>query len=232
MRRRCRRGRDLHGPHPLRLRPPRGPRRQAADHAAAPEEGVLALLDRAPVAPPRSTCWSTAPRSTTNALLERRLARVGLITTEGFRDVLELGRRDAAPRLWAHGGLHAADPARPAPRGARADGRGGRGGGAAGRGGGRGGGPAAPAAGCEAVVVHFLHAYRNPAHERRAARARRARSGPTPSSRRPRAPVGATRVRAGRRGGGQRGRAAGARPLPRADCATGSRRAAMPATSW
>ncbi|MCH2265591.1 MAG: hydantoinase/oxoprolinase family protein, partial [SAR324 cluster bacterium] len=30
---------------------------------------------------------------TTNALLERKVSRVGLITTRGFRDVLELGRR-------------------------------------------------------------------------------------------------------------------------------------------
>ena len=31
--------------------------------------------------------------ATTNALLERKISRVGLITTRGFRDVLELGRR-------------------------------------------------------------------------------------------------------------------------------------------
>ena len=31
--------------------------------------------------------------TTTNALLERKIARTGLITTRGFRDVLELGRR-------------------------------------------------------------------------------------------------------------------------------------------
>ncbi len=31
--------------------------------------------------------------TTTNAVLERKLARTGLITTAGFRDVLELGRR-------------------------------------------------------------------------------------------------------------------------------------------
>src|SRR6185437_8674105 len=31
--------------------------------------------------------------TTTNALLERKIARVGLITTRGFRDILELGRR-------------------------------------------------------------------------------------------------------------------------------------------
>ena len=31
--------------------------------------------------------------TTTNAMLERKIAKVGLITTRGFRDVLELGRR-------------------------------------------------------------------------------------------------------------------------------------------
>ncbi|VAV91866.1 N-methylhydantoinase A, partial [hydrothermal vent metagenome] len=31
--------------------------------------------------------------TTTNAVLERKLSRTGLITTMGFRDVLELGRR-------------------------------------------------------------------------------------------------------------------------------------------
>ena len=35
----------------------------------------------------------------TNALLERRTAPTGLITTEGFRDVLEMRRRDR-PRTW------------------------------------------------------------------------------------------------------------------------------------
>ncbi len=35
----------------------------------------------------------------TNALLERKGARVGLITTEGFRDVLEMRRRDR-PNTW------------------------------------------------------------------------------------------------------------------------------------
>ena len=31
--------------------------------------------------------------TTTNAVLERKLSRTGLITTSGFRDILELGRR-------------------------------------------------------------------------------------------------------------------------------------------
>jgi len=35
----------------------------------------------------------------TNALLERKGARIGIITTEGFRDVLEMRRRDR-PRTW------------------------------------------------------------------------------------------------------------------------------------
>ncbi len=35
----------------------------------------------------------------TNALLERKGARVGLITTKGFRDVLEMRRRDR-PHTW------------------------------------------------------------------------------------------------------------------------------------
>jgi N-methylhydantoinase A len=45
--------------------------------------------------------------TTTNALLERKVARTGLITTKGFRDVLELGRRTrpgsriSSPTTWA-----------------------------------------------------------------------------------------------------------------------------------
>ena len=136
---------------------------------AAPEEGVLALLDRAPVAPAALDLLIHGTTVTTNALLERQLARVGLITTEGFRDVLELGRRT---RPHAYGLMGSFTPLIPrdlrlgVPE--RMD--------AAGE-------VVVPldhaavetaarqllAAGCEAVVVHFLHAYRNPAHERRAA---------------------------------------------------------------
>ena len=35
----------------------------------------------------------------TNALLERKIAKTGLITTRGFRDVLEMRRRDR-PQTW------------------------------------------------------------------------------------------------------------------------------------
>ena len=107
--------------------------------------------------------------TTTNAVLERTFSRTGLITTAGFRDVLELGRRtrpqpygmtgtftpiiprdlrlEAVERMDAAGTVVIPldeDSVRTA---------------------------AARLldAGCEAAVVHFIHAYANPAHERRAA---------------------------------------------------------------
>ncbi|MDQ7080370.1 MAG: hydantoinase/oxoprolinase family protein [Paracoccaceae bacterium] len=106
--------------------------------------------------------------TTTNAVLERKLARTGLITTQGFRDVLELGRRT---RPQAYGMYGRFTPIIPrdlrleVPERLLADGSvrtpldeqavetAGR---------------ALLDKGCEAVVVHFLHAYANPAHERRA----------------------------------------------------------------
>lgn len=107
----------------------------------------------------------------TNALLERKVARTGLITTRGFRDVLEMRRRDR-PQTWGLRGQF--EPV--IPRDLRlevdervlADGsvlqpvdeeavR-----------------EAARAllrSGCEAVCVFFVNAYANPANERRAAEA-------------------------------------------------------------
>jgi len=41
----------------------------------------------------------------TNAIIERKGARCGLITTMGFRDVLELGRRDR-PHVYGLYGVH------------------------------------------------------------------------------------------------------------------------------
>jgi N-methylhydantoinase A len=103
--------------------------------------------------------------TTTNAFLERKIAKVGLITTKGFRDILELGRRtrpqpygmtgtfeplierpfrlEVAERMSAEGEVLV--PLDPAEVRARAEGL--------------------LAAGVEAVVIHFLHAYANPAHE-------------------------------------------------------------------
>jgi len=107
--------------------------------------------------------------TTTNAVLERKLSRTGLITTKGFRDVLELGRR-TRPQPYGMTGVFT--PLIPRNRRLEvsermdADGQ-----------------IVVPldeeevesAAskllddGCESVVIHFLHAYANPTHERRAA---------------------------------------------------------------
>ncbi len=107
--------------------------------------------------------------TTTNAVLERKLSRTGLITTRGFRDVLELGRR-TRPQPYGMTGqfvpLIPRDLRLEVPERMDADGN-----------------TLVPLdegavevaaqrlirAGCEAVVVHFLHAYANPAHELRAA---------------------------------------------------------------
>ena len=131
--------------------------------------GVLAAIEAAGADPAGLSAIIHGTTTTTNALLERKIARVGLITTRGFRDVLELGRRtrptaygltgtfvpliarelrmEVAERMDAEGmvltPLDEAAVARAA--------------------------QALLAAGCEAVVIHFLHSYINPVHEQRAA---------------------------------------------------------------
>ena len=131
--------------------------------------GVLAALERAGVDPASLDLLVHGTTTTTNALLERKLATTGLITTRGFRDVLELGRR-TRPKPYGLTGWF--EPL--IPRELRlevsermdAEGR-----------------VVVPldedavaaarellALGCESVVIHFLHAYRNPEHERRARR--------------------------------------------------------------
>lgn len=105
----------------------------------------------------------------TNAILERHGARLGLITTRGFRDVLELGRRtrphaygmigsyealverqhrlEVSERVSAEGDVLvplAEDELRAAVAMLREQ-------------------------GVEALVIHFINSYANPAHEQRAA---------------------------------------------------------------
>jgi N-methylhydantoinase A len=131
--------------------------------------GVIAALEAAGAELPSVDLIVHGTTVTTNAVLERRLARTGLITTAGFRDVLELGRRtrprpygmtgvfrpiiprdlrlEAAERMDAEGAVVTPldeDGVRAAAR-------------------------ALLAAGCESLVIHFLHAYANPVHELRAA---------------------------------------------------------------
>ncbi|ODP31603.1 hydantoinase/oxoprolinase family protein [Pandoraea sp. ISTKB] len=110
----------------------------------------------------------------TNALLERKVARTGIITTTGFRDVLEMRRRDRpatwglrgnfAPivprdlrlevdeRVLADGTIHTAVDIAQVEAAARA----------------------LLEAGCEAVCVFFVNAYANPENERLAVAAVRA----------------------------------------------------------
>lgn len=106
--------------------------------------------------------------TTTNAVLERQLAKTGLVTTQGFRDVLELGRRTRPQAYGMHGhftpviprDLRLEVPERMDARGRVLT-------------------PLDEDAlrvavsqlrdqGCEALVIHFLHAYANPTHELRA----------------------------------------------------------------
>lgn len=129
---------------------------------------VAALLEtRFPVAEIDLVVHGTT--TTTNAVLERRLARTGMITTRGFRDIIELGRRtrpqpygmtgvfvplisrnlrlEVSERIEASGRVRV-----PLDEGeVRAAVR------------------QLLDTGCESLVIHFLHAYANPAHELRAA---------------------------------------------------------------
>lgn len=102
----------------------------------------------------------------TNALLERKGARTGIITTEGFRDVLEMRRRDR-PTTWGLRGAYDPVVDRPDrvevaervladgrvlqavdPEAVKAQAR------------------ALAAAGCEAVCVFFINGYANAENER------------------------------------------------------------------
>lgn len=130
--------------------------------------GVLQALEAADADLATVATINHGTTTTTNALLERKIARVGLITTQGFRDVLELGRRT---RPQAYGLLGRFEPLIPrerrleVPERVTADGR-----------------VLTPldedalreaiarllAMQCESLVIHFLHSYCNPVHERRA----------------------------------------------------------------
>lgn len=131
-------------------------------------DGVFAALRQVAVDPSQVSAFVHGTTAATNALLELKGCRVGLITTRGFRDVLELGRR-TRPRPYGLTGIF--DPL--IPRELRlevteridAEGR-----------------ILIPLderevraaaidlldRGAEALVVHFIHSYVNQAHEQRA----------------------------------------------------------------
>lgn len=70
--------------------------RKVSSTPAAPEAAVLtgiaALLDEAGMTPDQVTAVLHGTTVGSNAILQRKGGRIGLITTAGFRDVLEIGR--------------------------------------------------------------------------------------------------------------------------------------------
>ena len=138
----------------------------AGDPAAGFMDGVAAL--GIPIS--QIDCLVHGTTTGTNAVLERKGAVCGLITTQGFRDVLELGRRTRPTNYGLAGSFEPLIPRElrlEVPE--RMD--------AAGR-------VVAPLdedavrraterlqeLGAESVVIHFMHAYANPDHERQCAR--------------------------------------------------------------
>jgi N-methylhydantoinase A len=139
----------------------------SGNYAEAIVQGVRELASAAGIAPDRIAELIHGTTVATNAILERRGARTGLLTTEGFRDLLEIGRLRLArlydldferpaplvPRRWrrevtermSHRG-EALTPLDPASVAAAVD--------------------ALVAEGVESVAVCLLHAYANDAHER------------------------------------------------------------------
>jgi N-methylhydantoinase A len=61
--------------------------------------GVMQVLERAGVVTEDVAAFAHGMTVATNAVLERRGARTALVTTEGFRDILEIGRQDR-PSLY------------------------------------------------------------------------------------------------------------------------------------
>ena len=134
-----------------------------------PSRGLVDALGRARIDPAGLDLIIHGTTIATNAVIERKGARCALVTTKGFRDVLELGRRDR-PHIYGLTGVqnpliprdlrfevderldHLGRVVRPLDEdGLRALGQ------------------VLRDAHVEAVVIAFLHSYANPAHEDRAA---------------------------------------------------------------
>src|SRR2546421_2554302 len=133
-------------------------------------DGVLRCADQAGV--DLADCRLTIHGTTIgiNALLEGKGARTGLLTTEGFRDVLEVGRGNY---LRMYDVLYRR-PAPLVPRGRPPEASGRPGARGAGLvplhdGGGRAAARRLAAEGVESVAVAFLFSYLDPVHEQRAA---------------------------------------------------------------
>ena len=137
------------------------------DPSQAVEEGVVTLLHEAGAGAAAVQALIHGTTLATNALIERKGARVGLLATAGFRDAVEIGREgrydmydlfidhpvplvprrlrvEVAERVLADGTVHRPlDPVQA--RAAIAE---------------------LGVLGVEAIAICLLHAYRNPVHER------------------------------------------------------------------
>jgi N-methylhydantoinase A len=70
-----------------------------ADQSIGVLEGIRKACDRAGIAPDEVSAFTHAMTVSVNALLERDGAETALVTTDGFRDVLEIGRQ-TRPSLY------------------------------------------------------------------------------------------------------------------------------------
>ena len=129
--------------------------------------GVMSALESVGVALESLDALIHGTTVTTNALLERKVSRVGLITTRGFRDVLELGRRTRPKPYGMTGSFECIIPRELRLEvGERVDCD----------------GEVVEElneedvlaavkqlleSGAEALVIHFLHSYKNDSHERK-----------------------------------------------------------------
>ena len=137
------------------------------DPSQAVEEGVVSLLHEAEATAAAVRALIHGTTLATNALIERKGARVGLLATAGFRDAVEIGREgrydmydlfidppvplvprqlriEVSERVQADGSvLRPLDPAQARAAVAQLG-----------------------ALGVEAIAICLLHAYRNPGHER------------------------------------------------------------------
>ncbi len=70
-----------------------------------PSVGLLNALKAAGISPDGVEAILHGTTIATNAIIERRGAKCALVTTQGFRDLLELGRRDR-PQMYGLEGVH------------------------------------------------------------------------------------------------------------------------------